>query len=101
MAEFIKIGNEITVKPKLEGISYELTNNKVYDLEYDRMQGRSYLKENGDLNMPKKLYELEEDNKFIKRVLDYLILKILERQQVYCLLVLKVQAKQCSLNVLP
>ena len=22
MAEFIKIGNEITVKPKLEGISY-------------------------------------------------------------------------------
>lgn len=36
MAEFIKIGNEITVKPKLEGISYELINNKVYDLEYDR-----------------------------------------------------------------
>ncbi len=71
MAEFIKIGNEITVKPKLEGISYELINNKVYDLEYDRMQGRSYLKENGDLNMPKKLYELEEDNKFIKRVLNY------------------------------
>lgn len=31
MAEFIKIGNEITVKPKLEGISYELINNKVYD----------------------------------------------------------------------
>lgn len=37
MAEFIKIGNEITVKPKLEGISYELINNKVYDLEFDRM----------------------------------------------------------------
>lgn len=55
MAEFIKIGNEITVKPKLEGISYELINNKVYDLEYDRMQGRSYLKENGDLNMPKEI----------------------------------------------
>ena len=71
MAEFIKIGNEITVKPKLEGISYELISNKVYDLEYDRMQGRSYLKENGDLNMPKKLYKLEEDNKFIKRVLNY------------------------------
>lgn len=65
MAEFIKIGNEITVKPKLEGISYELINNKVYDLEYDRMQGRSYLKENGDLNMPKKLedYELYTNGK--------------------------------------
>ena len=95
MAEFIKIGNEITVKPKLEGISYELINNKVYDLEYDRMQGRSYLKENGDLNMPKKLYELEEDNKFINAYLIILIPKILERQRVYCLLVLKVQAKQC------
>ena len=71
MAEFIKVGNEITVKPKLEGLAYELIKGKVYDLKYNRIEGKSYLVENGDLNMPKKLYELEEDNKFIKRVLNY------------------------------
>lgn len=71
MTEFIKVGDEITVKPKLDGISYNLINNKVYDLEYNRMQGISYLKENGDLNMPKKLYKLEEDNDFINRILSY------------------------------
>lgn len=71
MTEFIKVGDEITVKPKLDGISYNLINNKIYDLEYNRMQGISYLKENGDLNMPKKLYKLEEDNDFINRILSY------------------------------
>ena len=49
MAEFIKVGNEITVKPKLEGLAYELIKGKVYDLKYNRMEGKSYLVENGDL----------------------------------------------------
>lgn len=71
MAEFIKVGNEITVKPKLEGLAYELIKGKVYDLKYNRMEGKSYLVENGDLNMPKKLYKLDEDNNFINRVLTY------------------------------
>lgn len=71
MAEFIKVGNEITVKPKLEGLMYELINGKVYDLKFNQMEGKSFLVENGDLNMPKKLYKLEEDNKFINRVLTY------------------------------
>lgn len=71
MAEFIKVGNEITIKPKLEGLSYELINGKVYDLKYNYDNGKTYLTENGDLNMPKKLYKLEEDNLFIKRILTY------------------------------
>lgn len=71
MAEFIKIGNEITIKPKIEGLSYELISGKVYDLKYNRMEGKPYLAENGNLNMPKKLYKLDEDNNFIKRVLTY------------------------------
>lgn len=71
MAEFIKVGNEITVKPKLEGLAYELIKGKVYDLKYNRMEGKSYLVENGDLNMPKKLYKLDEDNNFINRILTY------------------------------
>lgn len=45
MAEFIKVGNEITVKPKLEGLAYELIKGKVYDLKYNRMEGKSYLVE--------------------------------------------------------
>ncbi|QOR57056.1 ATPase [uncultured phage cr109_1] len=71
MAEFVKIGNEILVKPKLDGLSYDLIKGKVYDLKYNRMEGRPYLQENGDLNMPKKLYKLKEDDDFIKRVLTY------------------------------
>ena len=30
MAEFIKVGNEITVKPKLEGLAYELIKGSVF-----------------------------------------------------------------------
>ena len=57
MAEFIKIGNEITIKPKIEGLNYELIGGKVYDLKYNRMEGKPYLAENGNLNMPKKLVD--------------------------------------------
>lgn len=71
MSEFIKIGEEIVPKPKLDGISYDLINGKVYDLLYDRFEDKSYLKENGELNMPKKLYKLEDDDKFINRILTY------------------------------
>lgn len=71
MAEFIKVGNEINVKPKLDGLMYELINGKVYDLKFNHMEGKSFLVENGNLNMPKKLYKLEEDDKFINRVLTY------------------------------
>lgn len=69
MAEFIKAGNRIVNKPN--GLDYDLVKGKVYDLEYDRMEGLSYLKENGDLNMPKKVYQIEKDIKFIDRVLKY------------------------------
>lgn len=71
MAEFIKIGNEIRIRPNLDGISYDLVNSKVYDLKWNNMEGYGYFVENGDLNMPNKLYKLEEDNIFIKRVLTY------------------------------
>lgn len=69
MAEFIKAGNRIVNKPN--GLDYDLIKGKVYDLEYDRMEGLSYLKENGDLNMPEKVYQIEKDIKFIDRVLKY------------------------------
>lgn len=71
MAEFVKIGNEIRVKPNLDGMSYDLINGKVYDLKWNSYEGYGYFVENGDLNMPKKLYKLEDDDKFINRVLTY------------------------------
>lgn len=71
MAEFIKIGNEIQLRPNIEGMSYDLINGKVYDLKWNGYECYGYFVENGDLNMPKKLYKLDEDDKFIDRVLTY------------------------------
>lgn len=67
-AEFIKVGNNILPKPK--GADYELINGGVYDLKWDRFEGRAIFTENGELNLPDKIYELEEDTIFKTRVLN-------------------------------
>lgn len=67
-AEFIKVGNNILPKPK--GADYELINGGVYDLKWDRYEGRAIFTENGKLNLPDKVYELEEDITFKTRVLN-------------------------------
>lgn len=67
-AEFIKVGNNILPKPK--GADYELINGGVYDLKWDRFEGRAIFTENGKLNLPDKVYELEEDTIFKTRVLN-------------------------------
>ena len=67
-AEFIKVGNDILPKPK--GADYELINGGVYDLKWDRYEGRAIFTENGKLNLPDKVYELEEDITFKTRVLN-------------------------------
>lgn len=67
-AEFIKVGNNILPKPK--GADYELINGGVYDLKWDRFEGRAIFTENGKLNLPDKVYELEEDTTFKTRVLN-------------------------------
>ena len=69
MTEFIKIGEKIQVKPN--GLDYDLIPGKVYDLKWDNFNDYTYLQENGDLNLPKKLYKFEGDDKFIKRCLTY------------------------------
>lgn len=66
--ELIKIGEKIMTKPK--GLDYELTTDKTYDLLYDRFSEKVYLKENGSLSMPTKLYESEEDQKFQNTVIN-------------------------------
>lgn len=67
MSNFIINGERIVTKP--EGQDYDLMQGKVYDLLFDNYEMYSYLKENGNLNMPKKIYEIEEDTKFMDRVL--------------------------------
>lgn len=67
-AEFIKVGNNILPKPK--GADYELINGGVYDLKWDRFEGRAIFTENGKLNLPDKVYELKEDTIFKTRILN-------------------------------
>lgn len=69
MSEFIKVGNKIQVKP--QGLDYDLTPGKVYDLLYDEFNECSYLQENGNLNMPKQLFKIKGDDRFIKRCITY------------------------------
>lgn len=69
MSEFIKIGNKLVAKPK--GADYDLINGKVYDLKWDDWNGAPVFTENGELNLPKKVYKSKEDIIFNKRVLNY------------------------------
>ena len=66
MSEFIKNGDQIVTKP--EGFDYDLIPGKVYNLNYDRYKEYSYIEEDGNLELPKKIYS--EDTFFIKRILD-------------------------------
>lgn len=67
--EFMKHGNMVVPIPA--GNQYNLEPGKVYDLNFNRYQEVHELTLNGDLNMPGKLYEIANNTKFIKRVLDF------------------------------
>lgn len=67
-AEFVKSGSRILPKPN--GTDYNLINGKAYDLKWDDWSDVAYLAENGELNLPSKIYELNEDKIFKKRVLN-------------------------------
>jgi len=69
MSEFIKAGKNIIPKPV--GCDYDLINGKVYDLNWDDWNGSPIFTENGDLNLPEKVYNLKKDIPFKKRVLTY------------------------------
>lgn len=65
--EFVKQGNRILSKP--QGFDYSLIDDKVYNLMWDNWSDTAYLEEDGELNMPPKLYTTPEDDFFVKRVL--------------------------------
>lgn len=66
--EFIKLGK--TIVPKPAGSDYSLEAGRVYDLKWIEWVG-AQLTINGDLNLPKKIYQTEKDKSFINRVLTY------------------------------
>lgn len=69
MSEFIKLGDRIVAKPK--GSDYDLVAGKTYSLEWDDWNSEAIIKENGEFNMPTKIYE-SKDSKFLKeRVMKY------------------------------
>jgi SpoVK/Ycf46/Vps4 family AAA+-type ATPase len=67
--EFIKIGEQIIAKPK--GADYDLIPGKVYDLSWNRWEDSPIFKENGELNLPKKIYSTKTDDIFKKRIITY------------------------------
>lgn len=69
MTEFVKSGDKILVKPV--GLDYDLIPGKIYDLKYDSWSEMSFLSENGELNLPDKIYECSGDEEFMNRVLSY------------------------------
>ena len=69
MSEFIKAGKNIFPKPV--GCDYDLIAGKVYDLNWDSYNCTYIFSENGDLNLPSKVYNLKKDIPFKKRVLTY------------------------------
>lgn len=71
MTDFIRIADQIVRRPDIEGMEYSLVAGKTYDLCYDAYDSKSYLVEKDNLNMPKKLYKLPEDDLFIERILTY------------------------------
>lgn len=69
VSEFIRVGKNIVPKPL--GTDYDLKEGQVYDLNWDRYSEQYIFTENGELNLPKKVYELRKDTIFKKRVLSY------------------------------
>lgn len=69
MSEFIKLGDRVIAKPK--GSDYDLIPGKTYSLEWDDWNSDAIIKENGEFNMPKKIYESKDSKALKERVMHY------------------------------
>lgn len=68
---FLKIGDKVMFKPKVEGLEYDLEPCKVYTVEVDNWSDAISFKLSPDLVMPEKLYETEDSTKFVNKVINY------------------------------
>lgn len=69
--QFLKVGDRIMFKPTTDGLDYKLEPGKVYTLEVDKWSEEIAFKLAPDLSMPKKIYETDEDKRFVNKVLNY------------------------------
>ena len=68
-ANFIKTDNKILHKPN--GMDYNLEKGKTYILKWNNREDYAYMEESNELSLPNKIYKLEGDDSFMKRVLKY------------------------------
>ena len=68
---FLKIGSKVAFKPIVEGLEYDLEPNKVYTVELDRYTDEITFTIAPDLVMPEKVYETEDSNKFVDKVINH------------------------------
>jgi len=70
-SKFLKIGDKVIFKPTTDGLDYELESGKVYTIEVDKWSDEIAFKIAPDFSMPKRIYETNEDKRFINKVLNY------------------------------
>jgi SpoVK/Ycf46/Vps4 family AAA+-type ATPase len=68
---FIKVGDKIMFKPTTDGLDYELESGKIYTLDIDKWSDEMSFKVAPDFTMPNKIYETDEDKRFVSKVLNY------------------------------
>lgn len=67
-SKFLKVSDQITFKPKYEGLDYELEANMVYRLTYNRYTENFSLQKIDQFTMPEKIYSTKTDTDFINKV---------------------------------
>lgn len=68
---FIKVGDKVIFKPTTEGLDYELEAGNVYTIEVDKWSDEITFKTAPNFSMPEKIYETDEDKRFVNKVLNY------------------------------
>lgn len=69
--KFLKVGDKIMFKPTTDGLDYNLEAGKIYTVEIDRWSDAISFNIAPDFSMPKKIYETEDDSRFVSKVLNY------------------------------
>ena len=68
--KFIKVGEKILFKPSTDGLDYDLEAGKVYNLNIERYSGDITFEVAPSLELPTKVYTTEDDERFVKKVLE-------------------------------
>lgn len=67
---FFKIGNKIGFKPTTEGLDYSLEAGKSYTVQIEKYTDEMTFEICPDIELPKKVYTTDEDDNFVKKVLN-------------------------------